>query len=456
MERSLHAFSPVGSMKTAIERWVDRVFGAGLGAALFRGASVFLAISVVGTGLAFGLHVVLARVLGPDGYGHYAYATNLLAILILGSSLGFEHASIRFVSQYSSSQEWGRLRGFYQSTARSMMTGSGLMMILILGGTEYAQSAFGLEEERADSLRALALLVPATSFAAVWASRLRGLKAISASQVPTAIVQPILFALGIITLSALWPQRVGAPMALVVSSAAALVSLSTSAFFLHRLRRPEQQSVRPVFERKEWRSVANAFLLVSVAQIARHRSIILILGAYHSAAEIGFYASASRVASLAIFGLTAVAAWAAPLIAQYYSAGQFDRLQQVATSAARFTFPFSLATTFVIWLLGKEILGLFGPEFESGYMPLLVIALGQMVNGLTGPVGYLLTMTGNQATSARIEGATAVLAIAACLVLVPSHGLLGAALADAIANVVRNAALFIAVWKKLGVRSAIL
>jgi len=442
-------------MRETLAALSDRFTGQGVGSALLRGASAFLGISVVGTGLAFLLHVLLARVLGPGSYGQYAYAINMMAILMLGGHLGYQHASIRFVSQYNSARDWERLRGFYRASTRSILLGSCVMSTLILLGTGIAQRLFEIDAERLNSLRMLALLVPVSSFAEVWSGRLRGLKAISQSQVPTAIIQPIVFALLVLGLVTGLGGQIGAPFILMIASVSWLVSFAVSAFLLRQRATPDQLLASPRYERGEWRRVANSFLLVSTAQIVRHRSIILILGFYQAAAEIGFYSSANRVASLAVFGLTAVAAWVAPLIAQYHAQGEQDRLQTIATIAARFTLPFSLAATLVIVVFGRQILGLFGPAFEEGYAPLVVIALGQLVNGVTGPVGYLLTMTGNQGLSAQIEAGTAVFAVVACLALVPSHGLMGAAYADAGANVLRNAALFVAVRKRLGIRSTV-
>ena len=42
------------------------------------------------------------------------------------------------------------------------------------------------------------------------------------------------------------------------------------------------------------------------------------------------------------------------------------------------------------------MMSLFGPEFRAGGPVLTILAAGQYVNVLTGSVGYLLMMTGNE------------------------------------------------------------
>lgn len=435
---------------------IKRIVGTNVGAILLRGASVFLVISAAGTGITFLLHVLLARVLGADSYGNFAYTINVMAILLMVGQLGYQHASVRFVSQYKSEADLPRLRGFYRLSTLDVLVAVSAISIMTTLVIELANRTIEIERELAESLRLLALLVPIMSFSAVWSGRLRGLKAVSESQVPTTIVQPICFGLCVLALNFSSGEHVGAPEALASYALAALASFALSAIFLRRRTAAGFQETPLVYERGKWRRVAASFLAVTSVQIVRHRSLILIIGFYQAAAEIGFFYSATRVASLSIFGLTAVAAWASPMISEYHALGRHDRLQQLARVAARYTTAISVPVTIVIVVFGREILALFGPEFKAVYVPLIIMALGQLVNSVTGPVGYLLTMTGNHSAAVRIEMATALVAVTMSLLLVPTHGLTGAALADACANVVRNVGLFIAVWHRLGIRSALI
>ena len=54
--------------------------------------------------------------------------------------------------------------------------------------------------------------------------------------------------------------------------------------------------------------------------------------------------------------------------------------------------------------LGKPMLALFGPEFASGHNALRLLAMGQFVHAATCPVGYLMSLTGYQDTTAKILG----------------------------------------------------
>ena len=68
----------------------DRLSDSGLAAVLYRGSAAFLAIYVVGSAISFGIHLLIARIFGAASYGHFAYATSWMAILILACNIGLK------------------------------------------------------------------------------------------------------------------------------------------------------------------------------------------------------------------------------------------------------------------------------------------------------------------------------------------------------------------------------
>jgi O-antigen/teichoic acid export membrane protein len=77
------------------------------------------------------------------------------------------------------------------------------------------------------------------------------------------------------------------------------------------------------------------------------------------------------------------------------------------------------------------------------------------VNALLGPVGYLMTMTGNQGEAARVLTVAALVNVLACALLTPRFGLAGAAAGTALAQVIWNVWMSVLVWRRLGVRATV-
>jgi O-antigen/teichoic acid export membrane protein len=209
-------------------------------------------------------------------------------------------------------------------------------------------------------------------------------------------------------------------------------------------------------EPREWLRVALPLLVVNALLVVQERTDVLVVGSLLGTREAGIYGAASRVASLLAFGLSAVNAWAAPLISDLHARGDHAGLQRLTRLAARGIFAITFPACLGVALFGRQVLAAFGPEFEAAHTALLILAASQLVNALAGPVGFLMTMTGRQNAAARILGLHTVLVVALCLVLVPRFGIVGAALATAFTRASWNVVMAIAVWRRLRLRATIL
>ena len=90
---------------------------------------------------------------------------------------------------------------------------------------------------------------------------------------------------------------------------------------------------------------------------------------------------------------------------------------------------------FVLYLvLARPMMAVFGPEFGEGAMAVVVLAVGQLVNIGTGPVGTLLMMTGYQRVILWANLGQCLLAAGLLLLLTPHIGLLGAAVASCLST----------------------
>jgi O-antigen/teichoic acid export membrane protein len=80
----------------------------------------------------------------------------------------------------------------------------------------------------------------------------------------------------------------------------------------------------------------------------------------------------------------------------------------------------------------------FGAGFTGGSSMLLVLALGQYVNVLTGSVSYLLIMSGHEKDTRNTQFMIGVFSIILNLVLVKYYGAFGAAVAIAVSVAAQN------------------
>ena len=145
-------------------------------------------------------------------------------------------------------------------------------------------------------------------------------------------------------------------------------------------------------------------------------------------------------------------------VAQRYAAiahGEPDKLASFARETVAWTFWPSLVMALAVLALGKPMLMLFGPGFDAGYPLLFLLVFGVVARAAVGPCESLLTMSGYQNVCALVYAMTLAFNIGLSMLLIPSLGLWGAAIATSLAMIFEAGALSFTVWRKLGIAMAI-
>ena len=86
--------------------------GAGLRAQLARGALRGLIVTLLGIGVGFLVQVAIARLLGVNEFGVYAWVLAWINFLVMISCSGLEGLVVRQLPAYLIDRRWERVRGF--------------------------------------------------------------------------------------------------------------------------------------------------------------------------------------------------------------------------------------------------------------------------------------------------------------------------------------------------------
>lgn len=424
---------------------LDRAFtSAGAGA---------LALRIGGTGALLLLNIALARVLGSEGFGEYVYVLSWLSILTIFATLGLDTASLRFVSEYASVRRLGRLRGFVYRAHQ--WVGAGSLGLAIL----WAVVVFLLRDRMSLSLLTTfgvaSLLLPAMALVQLQASIIRGLQQVLWAIAPQSVLRPILLGASVAVAyryleSGLTPAWV---MGLDLGVTSILVVGLVAVW--NRKRPAEIEAETKVYESAFWIRTSLPLLIITGARVLMNKVDVIMTGVLMGATSAGLFAAAAQLSALINFGLYAVNMIAAPMIAQLYAQDRRDELQRIVRLGARTAFGFALLSGGGLLVLGPWVLRLYGPEFGVSYLPLVILIGSQIVNSLTGSVGFILTMTGQERVAARVTLVVVILNLSLNAVLIPHFGLIGAALATALAGVAWNVTLFVLVRRRLHIQPSI-
>src|SRR5690606_871393 len=157
-----------------------------------------------------------------------------------------------------------------------------------------------------------------------------------------------------------------------------------------------------------------------------------VLGIYETDETIGVYNVALKIATLTSFSLQAINSILAPKIAKYYKEGKDREFRKIIKFATNINFLITLVIVVLIIVLHKTLLGMFGREFQSGSLVLLILCMGQLINSLSGSVGVIMQMTGLQKVYQNIVLMALLINVMLNFMLTPKYGATGAAIATVI------------------------
>ena len=420
--------TPDGAAPNAIAKKATLVLGVGVATAVVR----------------YLIQILFARQGGPAEFGRYSFAFGWTQILVIPATLGLTLSVLRFVPQYIEEGRWGLLRGLIRRGSQITLLGG--LLFSAAGAAVVLLVANGSSR---DSLLLGMALIVVIALVTVLRETTRGTHRVVLAYGVGELLPMALILVAAIALP-LAAGNITAEGMLIVTGAGFLLALGVQWVVLRRSA-PQAfaPSVRPSFEMRTWLMLSAPLWLVSIFTLLINQSDLLVLGLIEPSREVGIYAAGSKTAWLVSFVLTAVSAVLAPVFVRHHTAGDMASLRATMRFGTRLIFWPSLILAGFLFAWPDLVLAAFGAEFEGAATIVRILAVGQLVNALTGPAGYLLLLTGGQRTVATVYGSAAAVQILALLVLVPKFGAEGAASVTAATIVVSNSLLYVFARRRL-------
>ena len=446
---------------TFLQRLLQPLFnklGAGQrGKKLAGSAAGVFTIKITAMTGAFLISVLLSRLLGASGFGQYAYAIAWVQLLLVPALLGTDRLLVREVAALSFHEEWGMLRGLLRRSQQGVLLTSillGLVLALVLNIIEpFSES---IDKPMVVAVWVALPLIPLFAMTRLRQTILLGLDRAAISQVPESLIQPWLLILLLGGCALFAPGFLSTTNALMLQAGSGVVALVYAIFQSRRYLPDSVRSVSPEYQISAWLRSSLPILAVAGIQMINARVDILMVGSLMGAEPAGLYTVANRGAQLVLLVYFAVNAPLAPTIATLWTQKDLNRLQDVVRKATRITFLGSLPIAAVLILGGRWFLLIFGEAFVAGLPALIVLCLAELVLIYFGAVGTVLMMTGHERQAAAGAAVSALLNIALNIALIPKYGMIGAAWALFVGQVVSSLVMAILVRVKVGIKPSAL
>jgi len=412
--------------------------------------SVSLLTKIGAKAAAFLMTLVLARNLTLDDYGVFAFVSAWLLFFVIVGVAGLDTAAMRFVAQYSEEVDSVDKASMFVKWARRrvLLTASVVAVMAYL-------AALAMGPQRAhlsDSLLVTAVLVlPFLALTQFQQFALRAKRLVGQADFVGQIIRPSIVAV-LVAVATLLSVQLTSSQAMMALLGGTGLSAIAGEFWLRRAIPPV--TLKPSIEQKrQWGKAALPMLWISGSHFLLHQLDILMLGSLAGMENVAPYAVASRLADVVAFSLVVASGIVAPLISSLYHSHRLHELREMLKVAGRWVSIAALLVAATLFVVREPLLGLFGPEYRTAQIVLTVLIAGQLVNAFSGPVGFLLSMTGYQRGSAIILGAGVAINVVLNLWLIPVYQELGAALATATTTVFWNFSMTLFAQRQLGLRA---
>lgn len=393
---------------------------AGSRSSLSTGAALAFTARGAGAALMLVAQVVIARELGVADAGRIATGLTALAIFAILGRYGLDQLIVRRVAIQD---ETSLVRAEYAAAARICLPALVVLGVLLLVVAPTLTDGLLEDPATATPLRWMAVALPAFGFVAVQGEALKALGAPFLGSLVQSVVGPV------VSLALLLAP--GLPSTPSFASAALVAGFVASSVVAHLawLRLNAGTSVPAALSpgalaRESW-----PFFGTSVLNLVLVYAPVAALVVAGGPDDVGRFFAADRWTQIPSMLLVAINATVGPRFAQHWVAHRRDEVRALLRSSTLASLLLAVGVGGGIVLGAPWLLALFGSEYRSAVTSLRLLGLAQIVVLGCGPVSSLLVMSGGERQQRRATALAATLVVVLSVLLVPVHGLLGAAIA---------------------------
>ncbi|MGD0257379.1 MAG: oligosaccharide flippase family protein [Thermoplasmata archaeon] len=412
-----------------------------------RGTFILVLSTVAFFALTFLGRVATARSLSLDQWGLFNLGISFVGLLSTVLLLGLNNAVARSLAREKDPSEQRAI------IRESLWVSAIISTVASVSTYVFAPQIAAVFSDPALSgvLQLLAVSVGVGAIAPIFAAVFQGYHDVLPNALFNNVVNPAIFLVFVLGLLALGWGLDAALVAYVAASVAAFIGCLT--YYARRIHRHLPADVVSVGRPKSdlWGLSLALWGLSSLAFVTAFADT-LILGAYRSATQVGYYSTAMNLARTLLIGGSALTFVFLPVAARLSRDGAYDALRRAYTIAARWILVLSIPLFLLFLLLpSQSVLALFGKRYADAAFPLQLLALTSFVSSIIGPSNACLAGIGRNRAQLVSVTLSALTNIALSFALIPTYGVLGAAISWGVARALYPASNLVLLYRDYGI-----
>lgn len=372
---------------------------------------------------------ILVRLLGPDGYGMYATLMAVFSLLMIFVSSGINAGSRKYLSEERDEPYWkDNVFGYYCRLAAVFAI---IAAGVLIGATELGLIDRTLGHHYAPYFYLLGVLTIAAQFRDYLRRSLMGLKLEHISE-PIEVGHKVVFAATAIGLVYVGFGVAGVLAAHIIASllvaAVALAVLTRHLSISHAVRSTPAEFPRSQLLSFNHFAILYVFLLTSLYHVD-----ILMLEYFTTSETVGYYKAALVIVEFLWFVPRSIQSVMIQSTANLWLEEEIEQINSLASKTTRYTLLITLLLAIGLAALAPTFVPIYyGPEFTPSVLPILLLLPGTVGFGLARPIMAISMAKGEMKILIAATGTSAVINVGLNLLLIPSFGMTGAAVATSV------------------------
>ena len=394
---------------------------------LIKNSLNVLLLRISGIILMFFLSLFLTNSFSAEIVGQYDFVRSTLMILSGASLLGTNQAIIYYSGVLTSNKSFGSIKSIYFKMNFLILTACAVLyMPMLMIEKETINQIFnkqGAYELVNLSLRGLIFY----SITMLNIDTIRALKHTLISEAfrnlfrytPFFIFSVILYIIDQPEDLAVW----------FLNSFIVLFIISTIVVYSLFFKKDFPKTVHDHFSSIDILRTSYPMALSAISYFLMQSTDVLFISAYDTFESVAYYSIAVKLATVTALALISVNIVIAPKIASIYNDKNFSELKLILKKATRINVLISLPIIILLICFSEYILSMFGINYILAKNALWILLIAQFFNSITGPSALYLNMTGRQKKLNVILLISLIINVVLNIFLVPTFGMLGAAIA---------------------------
>ena len=381
--------------------------------------------SMAGLVLNFLKKPVMARFLGPEGLGLFSMVTMIAGIITLIAGLGFNSAIIKYTAQHKDDRN--RL---------SAIVSSGIVTMAILG-VFASITLFVLSNTLADVfnmpslsflLKIYAVVFPFSLIFGVLLALFNGLREMKYLTFIDILNKIMIFSFTLILLF----LGFGVIGALIGDMLALFVVVIIAATTMKKFVNFKISDFKG--NTKMLTSFGSRMMGANSINLIQYQADSFLIGYFLTASDLGYYTAAVSLSRFFWRVPQSIQMITYPATSEYWSKDKRESLNKMIDKSMKYSACILLPVGLAVWFFAKDIITfLFGDEFIYAVLPLQILLIGTVINGIIcRPIGGSLAGVGRPELELITVGISSAVNIMLNVLLIPILGIVGAAISTSI------------------------